>query len=93
MLVVLAVLVTSITVYARSGYFIEVEGDTMVIYQGRSGGVLWFDPTAEDRIEFDPSLIDSDALAVRIEDLDFDALDEAEAFANDLLEQADSTAP
>jgi len=92
-LVVLAVLVTSITVYARSGYFIEVEGDTMVIYQGRSGGVLWFDPTAEDRIEFDPSLIDSDALAVRIEDLDFDALDEAEAFANDLLEQADSTAP
>jgi len=92
-LVVLVVLITSITVYARSGYFIEVEGDSIVVYQGRSGGVLWFDPTAENRIEFDPSLIDADALAALTEDLDFDALDDAEAFANDLLEQADSTAP
>ncbi len=91
--VVLAVLITSITVYARSNYFIEVEGDGVVVYQGRSGGVLWFDPTAEDRIEFDPALIDAGALAALTEDLDFDSLDEADAFANDLLEQADSTAP
>ncbi len=91
--VVLAILITSITVYARSNYFIEVEGDSVVIYQGRSGGVLWFDPTVEDRIEFDPALIDGGALAALTEDLGFDALDEAEAFADDLLEQADSAAP
>jgi protein phosphatase len=34
--------------WARSGYFIAFDDDgEAIIYRGRSGGVLWFDPTAE----------------------------------------------
>ena len=35
-------------VYARSGYFIAfTENDTVAIWRGRPGGVLWFDPTVD----------------------------------------------
>ena len=35
-------------VYARSGYFIGfTENDTVAVYRGRVGGVLWFDPTID----------------------------------------------
>ena len=37
-----------IGVYARSGYFIDfTKDDTVAIYRGRPGGVLWFDPTVD----------------------------------------------
>ena len=35
--------------YARSGYHVGSLGDEVVVYKGRAGGVLWFDPTLEDR--------------------------------------------
>ena len=30
--------------YATSCYYVTAEGDSIVIYQGRPGGVLWFQP-------------------------------------------------
>jgi len=35
--------------FARAGYFVGVDGDEVVIYKGRPGGLLWFDPTVADR--------------------------------------------
>jgi len=35
--------------YGRTGYFVGFEGSDVVIYKGRPGGVLWFDPTVEAR--------------------------------------------
>ncbi|MBU3704616.1 MAG: serine/threonine-protein phosphatase [Ilumatobacteraceae bacterium] len=35
--------------YGRTGYFVGFEGTDVVIYKGRPGGVLWFDPTVEAR--------------------------------------------
>jgi len=35
--------------YGRTGYFVGFEGNDVVIYKGRPGGVLWFDPTVEAR--------------------------------------------
>lgn len=34
--------------YARGSYHVAFAGDEVVIYQGRPGGVLWFDPTLEE---------------------------------------------
>ena len=35
-------------VYGRTGYFIGfTENDTVAIWRGRAGGVLWFDPTID----------------------------------------------
>ena len=44
----LAVFVVAFVVtaaFGRSGYFVGYEGDTVAVFQGRPGGVLWFQPT------------------------------------------------
>jgi hypothetical protein len=37
--------------YARSSYFVALKGDRVTIFQGRSGGVLWFHPTVKQRTD------------------------------------------
>jgi serine/threonine protein phosphatase PrpC len=44
--IVLAVLVV-FAAYGRTGYFVGYDGQDVVVYKGRPGGVLWFDPTVE----------------------------------------------
>ncbi len=48
---VAAVLVLGFAIFAawaRSGYYVAFDSDDqVVVYQGREGGVLWFDPTRE----------------------------------------------
>ncbi|MFM7095389.1 MAG: SpoIIE family protein phosphatase, partial [Actinomycetota bacterium] len=46
--IVLSVLIV-FAAYGRTGYFVGFEGTDVVIYKGRPGGVLWFDPTVEAR--------------------------------------------
>ena len=46
--IVLAVLVV-FAAYGRTGYFVGYDGTDVVVYKGRPGGVLWFDPTVEAR--------------------------------------------
>ena len=52
-LVALLVLVvgagTAVGFFARGGYFVGVDGDEVVVYKGRAGGLLWFDPTVAKR--------------------------------------------
>ncbi|MGI9622210.1 MAG: PP2C family protein-serine/threonine phosphatase [Acidimicrobiales bacterium] len=50
-LVVLFILIGGfwlIATYARNNYFVGFEQEQVVIFQGRPGGVLWFDPTVEE---------------------------------------------
>ena len=45
---VLAVFVVAFVVtaaFGRSGYFVGYDGDSVAVFQGRPGGVLWFEPT------------------------------------------------
>jgi len=35
-------------VYARGSYFVGLRGNTLTIYKGRPGGVLWFNPTVAE---------------------------------------------
>ncbi|MFT5531658.1 MAG: serine/threonine protein phosphatase PrpC [Candidatus Poriferisodalaceae bacterium] len=35
--------------YARSSYHVGIAGDEVAIFQGKVGGLLWFDPTLERR--------------------------------------------
>jgi protein phosphatase len=46
--IVMSVLIV-FAAYGRTGYFVGFEGSDVVIYKGRPGGVLWFDPTVEAR--------------------------------------------
>ena len=46
--IVLSVLIV-FAAYGRTGYFVGFDGSDVVVYKGRPGGVLWFDPTVEAR--------------------------------------------
>src|SRR5579859_3136005 len=41
--------VAAIGWYARGSYFVGVDGSGLTIYQGRPGGLLWFQPTVSER--------------------------------------------
>ncbi len=51
--VVITVVIVAVGLYSRSSYFVGVDDDSVVIFQGRPGGVLWFDPTVELVTEVD----------------------------------------
>ncbi len=92
-LIVLAVLFTSITVYARSAYFVGVEGENVVIYKGRPDGVLWFDPTVEEMVDITVSDLDPDDLESLSDAQEFDTLEEARQFTVELTERAEPAVP
>lgn len=37
--------------YARASYYVGLQGNQLVIFQGRPGGVLWFKPTVAERTD------------------------------------------
>jgi hypothetical protein len=40
--------ITTVGVYARSGYYVGFnDEDNVVVYRGRVGGMLWFQPTVD----------------------------------------------
>jgi protein phosphatase len=59
-LVVLGVIggaLATIQWYGTSTYFVSFAGSELVIYQGRPGGVLWVDPTIEERTGIERSQV------------------------------------
>jgi protein phosphatase len=66
LLVLLGGAMATIAWYARSSYYVGFDGDQVAIFQGRPGGVLWFDPTLSERTELQRDQV-SDARAQEIE--------------------------
>ncbi|HET6795043.1 MAG TPA: Stp1/IreP family PP2C-type Ser/Thr phosphatase [Acidimicrobiales bacterium] len=50
--VVIAGAAAAIVWYARAGYYVGLRGDRLTIFQGRPGGLLWFNPTIADRTPY-----------------------------------------
>lgn len=46
-LAILAAGALGVWYYARSAYFVGLNGKSLTVYQGRPGGVLWFKPTLD----------------------------------------------
>jgi hypothetical protein len=74
--------------YARDNYFVGFDQDQVVIYQGRPGGVLWFDPTIEDQTEF--LVVDlTPALASEVDgNPEFGSVSDAQAYVDELESRA-----
>jgi serine/threonine protein phosphatase PrpC len=49
LLALIAVAFGGVAYYARESYYVGLQGQQLVIYQGRPGGVLWFKPTVAER--------------------------------------------
>jgi protein phosphatase len=62
---ILAVIVGAFAWYARSTYYVGVDGDRVAIFKGRPGGLLWFEPTLQER----KPLTTADVLPARLPDL------------------------
>jgi protein phosphatase len=55
--------ITIVGVYARSGYFVGFDkDDRVVVYRGRVGGVLWFNPTIDTQTELTGDDLPSDVV-------------------------------
>jgi len=65
LLAVLGVGVVAIGWYARNTYYVGLDGDRVAIFKGRPGGLLWFDPTLQER----KPLTTRDVLQSRLPDL------------------------
>ena len=50
-LAVLGAAAGSVAYFARNTYYVGVEGTEVAIFQGRPGGVLWIQPTLEERTD------------------------------------------
>ncbi len=63
--VLLALAVVAIAWYARGSYFVGIADSRLVIYKGRPGGLLWFQPTVAERTNVSTSAV----LTSRLSDL------------------------
>ena len=62
---ILGVIAGAIGWYARSTYYVGLDDDRVAIYKGRPGGLLWFQPTLQER----KPLTVADVLPARVADL------------------------
>ncbi len=87
-LAVVAAGVAAVLWYARGTYFVGVDSGEVVVFQGRPEGVLWFEPTVEERTGIDadqlPSALQGDLADGKLEP----SLAEARAYVDTLEERA-----
>lgn len=73
--------------YATDNWFVTVKGDRVVIYQGRPGGFLWFQPTLAQRTD----LTTAEVVPYRLDTLRADkqepSLDQARAYVANLRQE------
>jgi serine/threonine protein phosphatase PrpC len=78
--ILVGIAVGSMAWYARSGYFVDVDDNEVVVFQGRDTAIWWFEPTRERttgvRVD-DMNLADLERIAQRPR---FDSIDDAVAF-------------
>jgi protein phosphatase len=73
--------------YARTGWFVGLDGDDVVIYRGRPGGVLWFSPTVEAPTTLSVDDLSAELLAEVEGEPTFGSQDAAARYVDDLRDQ------
>ena len=79
--------------YARSAYFVTIGRGHIEIFQGRPGGVLWFQPTLADRTIYTPSSVLSYNLPVLTAGHVEPSLDQARLYIDNLVSEKKETEP
>ena len=90
-MVVAAAMVGAVGFFARGGYYVGLENDRIAIFKGRPGGLLWFEPTVEERTEVGLG----DVLPSRAADLrdgkEYSSLADARRYVQNLEDEATPT--
>ena len=67
--------------YARSTYYVTISGGHITVFQGRPGGVLWFQPTVAERTKYTTKSV----LAFRVDELEAGQLEPSVPAANSYI--------
>lgn len=85
---VLGIVAASVAWYARSAYYVGVDGEQVAIFRGRPGGFLWFEPTLVDRKELEIA----DVLPAKLDELragkEEPSKADADRYVNNLRQEA-----
>jgi protein phosphatase len=93
LLVLIGVVVGALGWYARNTFYVQIDDEEVVIFKGRPGGFLWFDPTVEERTGITVDEV-PDARLPELEDgVDKATLDDAERYVANLEDQIDDDEP
>ncbi|KAA0233878.1 MAG: hypothetical protein JJLCMIEE_01136 [Acidimicrobiales bacterium] len=89
MLALIGLVIAAVGWYARNTYFVGLDGEEVVIFQGRPGGVLWFDPTVEEASGITLDEIPPAELDALEQGKDQASIDDARQYLENLQDQID----
>ncbi len=90
LLTLLALAAAGIAWYARTSYFVGLTGNHITIFQGRPGGVLWFQPTVADATGVTTANVESRHLPALAAGQQEPSLSAARQFVNSMVTEEQS---
>ena len=91
---IITVTFTLIAVHARSGYYVGFQDDTVVVFKGQPGGLLWFQPTVAQKSSVKRQDLDATLIAVINQHVTYDSAEEAAQFiTNEVVPTTTTEAP
>ncbi len=93
LLLLVGVVVGALGWYARNTYYVQIDDEQVVIFKGRPGGFLWFDPTVEQRTGISAEDVPSGRVTELQDGVDQAPLGDAEGYVENLEEQIEDDEP
>jgi PPM family protein phosphatase len=81
--------VATIQWYGSSAYFVGFEGDTVAIYKGRPGGLLWIDPELVEVTDLERDRVPASSREDITSGVEQTSLGDAHRYVANMIEQAD----
>lgn len=88
LIVVLAFGVGAIGIYANHSYFVGLDGSNVAIYQGRPGGLLWYNPTLVTKTQVNEGQVFPYHIPELKKGVIETSLSSAKAYVNNLVSEA-----
>ena len=83
----------TITWFARATYYVGIDRDRVTIFQGRPGGLLWYDPTVERRTDLTVDRVPPAKVDILKEGKQEPSLRDAERYVENLRAEATPPGP
>jgi serine/threonine protein phosphatase PrpC len=90
LLTVVGIAVVGVVWYARGTYFVGFDRNTVTLYKGQPGGVLWFQPTVVKHYDLQRGEIPEGKLSVLEDGKPRSSEESADAYVESLKDEADS---
>ena len=89
LLAIIAAVAGSVWWFGRNTFYVGVDDERVTIFRGRPGGVLWLDPTVEQRTGLDIADVPDARRRDVVKGKDADSLADAKRYVANLRSQAE----